>query len=473
MNRYFAIVLLIGLSACVTPHHKRSARQSPKPEEPVKQADDPSKKDFALCAPESVPFYDDSDRENGRLHYEFPVGCETEGKLYSPVPPPPPPTPDPEFIYPIAAPKEAGDIRMATWNLQDFTHTKATGPITTSDGTTLLRAELVKQVIVDYEIDIIGLQEVLRRNYSRRLHEDDSGKPGAEVPGTVIHTVEPDPSRGTDHAIHLAVPSGYKLLLGGEVLAGGRTLPRPKHLTRGPNAGQWKVYSGALEEYCPIIFNEATLDCSYADSTRRLYDASATPLPEKKRSLHYVLCSLAGQPMRGRAAPSETHSFDFVYACSHLDTETSILKENITHLGEFQRSMSGREPDVILGGDFNSHPLGMGRRHWGIAVPGLDLRPEVSLMAGVDTTKIKPGRPDEPGKPGPPASAPIPKRRTIDDLLWPAASTTEDAKPGTKKIIPVMHQHFSVEGVEQLDDYIQLSDHIPVMADFLKDNDTD
>lgn len=312
---------------------------------------------------------------------------------------------------PPSVPAKTAPVRMGTWNLRNLNETRAAA----------IGADIAATVKAN-RIDIIAMQEV---------H-------GSTITGSL------QPPASLESAFTAA---GYVLLPGQRV--------RQPFRNRKPD----------IEEMCPIAYDPAQLDCSYSKKPEEnIHDTSKAFMhgltDSNRRAMHSVYC-------RAKGAKA---TFDFVFSCVHFGTKSDDVDTNVKSVASNVKTLrfQSGENDIILAGDFNSHPRTGGHLQdkWGpLTGIGLELGPGNLLPALQFTKMYKSGG----------LLISKAERRQIDDLFW-FKPTIEDYIADSKTVLYVMHTMFpgaGAGGAPFAAYFDAVSDHLPVVAEFHTDQDTD
>lgn len=201
------------------------------------------------------------------------------------------------------------------------------------------------------------------------------------------------------------------------------------------------------KEHCPIMYNQTKLDCPVGSGgTVDLGRAAG----HADRKAHYRKCQV--KPV------TDPKKFDFVFVCLHLSYKDPHIDADIAAIAAGLPAFRKLDQDVILAGDFNSHPHGRKEDKWTDAFgpPNLLI---VEKLPDEAFTKMY----ERTANPflGPPEAL------KLDDLLWFEA-TKPDYIAGSKKVLYAPHDMFpGVSAANSFKNYYQeISDHLPVIADF-------
>ncbi len=344
---------------------------------------------------------------------------------------------------------EEGKIRAATWNLHLLTRRTAKRNVTGQVGGLVQdRIATLLKIVKDSQITIIALQEVyLITKYKKtQLAATPAPTPTATPPPFKIKTVASGKQTENDHPLFSGNFGDYKVVRGKPT----KTI-KPSWTT--PD-GRFRI-SLEMREYLPIMYNSKLLDCG----------GSQTDEIANARGLHRVNC---------KVLIGGNNAFDFTFASTHFSSKGTDIDGEVDGLIAFLPNgpkSGGIDPDFLIGGDFNSTPQGYKKQKWKLLSDnhGLVVNGDTKVQGGFSKYHLK-------VLPGPPPTVGFflvkdLDKRILDDILIFLATYNEDYVKGSKRVLPIFGRFFTPNQAG-LAGFLIMSDHLPVIADFYADRDT-
>ena len=368
----------------------------------------------------------------------YPFGDDPTKREYENDPTEPPPGPIPGTTPPAGS---SATFRAASWNL--FRMSKKKARETSPFGGGLKKHEVVLETMKRNRVHIAGFQEIYL--WERSYIDTKEGQPRPAADENKIKAIKATAfaESPSDHPLlRNRTIRGYKIYPGPKIQSWD--LPPSNHKDYPEIKVNWTV-----TEYAPIIVDEDVLRCGRRSGSKRL----------RGRQIHKLECRVKEQ----NVPPQKQKKFTFMNA--HFPANNS---KNQNFIGAYKSYIDGYKVtqgstrvarNAIIAMDANSSPHGLNKTHW-----NRPPRIPSTKVTGAFTKIHKKTNPADASK----YSIHINKTasyRFLDDIQA-RGDPRKWCLPGSKQVIAVSGYPMTGSSQAQWKKYYQLSDHLPIKADF-------